>query len=96
MKHTRSLVIALALAAGLATSTAWAADGDRDISRQVATDLIRTVAIGPYGIQVRAQNGVVRLNGSVGTINDWKRAEQQAREVAGVSEVQNNLSVLIR
>ena len=105
MTHIRYIATTLALSA-LATGSAWAASGadpgvnprgnDRDISRQLANDLIRQVAVGPYGVRVRTQNGIVRLSGSVGSVIDWKKADAEARGTDGVVAVQNDLSVLIR
>ena len=100
MKHIRLVTTTVALTCALATSGAWAAQNDaardRAISREVANDLIKDVAIGPYGIRVRSRDGVVYLSGSVGTVRDWKVAAQEARGTAGVTAVQNDLSVLIR
>ena len=103
MKHIRYVAIAAALSCAL--GTAWA-DGanqsvdppskDRSIRKDLATQLLRDTAVGPYGIQVRARNGFVRLSGSVGTVRDWKKAQEVARSSDGVAEVQNDLSVLIR
>ena len=97
MKLNRSLALGLAtLAFTFAASAASAAEGDRDISRQLTNDLYRSVAIGPYGVRVRTVNGVVRLSGSVGTVRDYWVAQRQAQDASGVSDVQNYLSVLIR
>ena len=103
MKHIRYVAIAAALSCAL--GTAWA-DGanqsvnppgkDRSIRKDLATQLLRDTAVGPYGIQVMARNGFVRLSGSVGTVRDWKKAQEVARSSDGVAEVQNDLSVLIR
>jgi osmotically-inducible protein OsmY len=38
----------------------------------------------------------VYLSGSVATIRDWKQADRDARGTSGVSEVQNDLSILMR
>jgi osmotically-inducible protein OsmY len=103
MKHIRPVIIAIALSCAI--GTAWAdspnrsvnaAGKDGSIRKQLATQLLQETAVGPYGIQVRTQNGFVRLSGSVGTVRDWKKADELARGSEGVAEVQNDLSVLIR
>jgi osmotically-inducible protein OsmY len=98
MKQSRYIATSLALACAFASGGAWAAGGgsDQDISTQLVNDIFRQVAVGPYGLRVQTQNGVVRLSGSVGTVRDWKKAEAEARGAQGVTEVQNNLSVLTR
>jgi len=54
-------------------------------------------AVGPYGIRVRStRDGVVHLSGSVQTIRDWRAAEREARDRSGVTDVQNDLSILVR
>ena len=105
MKHIGYVAATLAASCALVAGSAWA-DGasssvnrsanDRDISREIASDLIKDTAVGPYGVWVKSRNGVVQLTGSVGTVNDWKKANRDARNVDGVAEVQNDLSVLIR
>jgi osmotically-inducible protein OsmY len=98
MRHTRYIGTALALSCALAAGGAWASTSanDHDISREVVSDLYKDVAVGPYGLRVHTRDGVVRLSGSVGTERDWRRAEQEARNTAGVAAVQNDLTVLIR
>jgi osmotically-inducible protein OsmY len=98
MKHTRYISAALALSCALVTGGAWAATraNDHEISRQVVNELYRDVGVGPNGLRVRTRDGVVRLSGSVGTEWDWRMAERQARDAPGVTDVQNDLTVLIR
>lgn len=84
---------AVALSCVFATGSAWAAPD----SKQVATQILKDAAVGPYGVRVRTTaDGVVHLTGSVISIRDWKTAESTARDVSGVTGVQNDLSVLVR
>jgi hyperosmotically inducible protein len=104
MRHVGYVTATLA---ALAAGSAWAADNhtrsdvnaavsDSEISRQVASDLIKDTAVGPYGVRVESRDGMVHMSGSVGSINDWMKADEDARNVEGVAGVQNDLSVLIR
>jgi osmotically-inducible protein OsmY len=105
MSRIRYPVAIVALSSVLAGTSAWADAGsttasssakDSNItSRQLATQLLQDVAPGPYGLRVQARNGYVRLSGSVASIRDWMKADEDARN-AGAGEVQNNLAVLIR
>jgi osmotically-inducible protein OsmY len=95
-KHIRTLGAAFALTCALTAGGAQAADDDRGISRQLASDLYKEVAVGTYGLRVRTLNGIVRLSGSVGTIRDWRIAQRMAEDAAGGADVQNDLNVVIR
>lgn len=91
----------LALACGVAAGAAWAdvanTTADLPNSRQLASDILKEAAVGPYGIRVRStRDGVVHLSGSVQTIRDWRAAEREARDGSGVTDVQNDLSILVR
>jgi hypothetical protein len=88
-----TLGAAFALAGALATGSASAAD---DLSRQLANDLYKEVAVGPYGLRVRAINGVLRLTGSVGTVRDWQVAQRMATDAAPGADIRNDLNVVIR
>ncbi len=103
MKYIRYVATTIALSGVFGTGWAESANTsvnppvkDSSISRQLATQLLHDTAVGPTGIQVRARNGFVRLSGTVGTVRDWKKAEEDARNSDGVAGVQNDLSVLIR
>jgi hyperosmotically inducible protein len=92
MKHI--FAVSVALSCVFAAGSAWA---DVASSKQVATEILKDTAVGPYGVRVRTtQDGVVHLSGSVITIRDWKTAEADARDASGVTGVQNDLSVLVR
>ena len=105
MIRTRYVASTLALSCALAATSAWAdaantsqssARDDNIASKQLATELLQDVAPGPYGLRVQNRNGYVRLSGSVGTVRDWMKADEIARNAAGGAEVQNDLSVLNR
>lgn len=93
----------VALACAFAAGSAWAdaanvsTDTPAASSKQIATEILRNTAVGPYGIRVRTtRDGVVHLTGSVIAIRDWKTAEADARDASGGASVQNNLSILVR
>ena len=103
MKHIRYVATTIALSCAFGTGWANSANTsvnppvkDSSISRQLTTQLLHDTAVGPYGVRVIAQNGFVRLSGSVGTVRDWKKADEVARNTDGVADVQNDLSILIR
>ena len=104
MRHIGYVAASLAASCVLVAGNASAASAssgrsepsDTQISRDIASDLIRDTAIGPYGVWVRSRDGMVELRGAVATVKDWKRAEEDARNAEGVDEVQNNLSILVR
>jgi hyperosmotically inducible periplasmic protein len=104
MKRTRSVAATFALASALAAAGgAWAADAmksadppirDSKITKLVRSELHKdTVA---SGIKVKTRDGVVQLSGIVATQADREKAEQDARGVAGVSDVKNDLTVSAR
>lgn len=101
MKHF--FATSLALICAFAAGGAWAEaasisrDAPSSNSRQIATEILKNTAVGPYGIRVRTtRDGVVHLTGSVISIRDWKTAETDARDASGGAGVQNNLSILVR
>ena len=105
MTRTGYVSTIAALACAVTATTAWAdaaetgvtATRDHNVtSKQIATELLREVCPGPYGLRVQSRNGYVRLSGSVATARDWKKAEQTARDAVGETEVRNDLSILIR
>ena len=99
MKQILATTVALScvFAAGSAWADAANTSGDAPSSKQVASEILKDAAVGPYGVRVRATpDGVVHLTGSVISIRDWKTAEATARDTSGVTGVQNDLSVLVR
>ena len=106
MTRIRYVAATVALACAFAASSAWAdaenthvnssVRDNETVSRQLTNTLLQDVAVGPYGVRVRTTNDRVLLTGSVGTVRDWMRADQDARNAASGMPVQNDLSVLIR
>ncbi|HTU61958.1 MAG TPA: BON domain-containing protein [Polyangiales bacterium] len=99
MKHFFATTVALscAFAAGSAWADAANVSTDAPSSRQIASEILKNTAVGPYGFRVRTtSDGVVHLTGSVISIQDWKTADADARNASGVAGVQNNLSILVR
>jgi osmotically-inducible protein OsmY len=101
MKHVRFVGTTVALSCAFAACSAWAdvasTSGGAPSSKQVAREILKDAAVGPYGVRVRTtRDGVIHLSGSVVTIRDWKTAEADARDANGVTDVQNDLSVLVR
>ncbi len=66
---------------------------DGDIRRDVETALFYDDAVSSIGIDVSVQDGVVTLNGKVGSSLAKDLAAQDAWKVGGVRGVQNNLQV---
>ena len=64
-----------------------------ELEKQVKGTLVQDPVVKALDVGVDTYKGVVQLNGFVDTPEQKARAEQIAREVAGVSEVQNKLSV---
>jgi osmotically-inducible protein OsmY len=97
----KTFVATVGLFCTFAAGGAWAdvasTSGDAPNSKQVASEILRDAAVGPYGVRVRAtRDGVVHLTGSVVSIRDWNAAEAAARDASGVTGVQNGLSILVR
>lgn len=89
----KTFVTAVGLLCAFAAGGAWAAPD----SKQVASEILRDAAVGPYGVRVRTtRDGVVHLTGSVVSIRDWNAADAVARDASGVTGVQNGLSILVR
>src|SRR5215467_12852309 len=104
MKHIGYVATGLAASCVLIAGNASAASTssgrdeptDNQISRQIASDLVRDTAVGPYGVWVHSRDGMVALTGSVATLKDWQKASEDARNAEGVEGVQNDLSILMR
>jgi len=75
-----------ALDAGREISDAW-------ITASVAASLRFDTTINHGRIEVRTENGVVRLTGKVPTLLQKKDAAEIARETSGVKQVENHLTV---
>src|SRR5262245_46894393 len=98
----RKLLIA-ATAIGLAMATGGAYAGDATKSEQPLTDTAITTKVKAElakdrdtkakDIHVETKNGVVHLNGAVGSMAEKDKAEADARGIKGVLDVSNNLKV---
>jgi hyperosmotically inducible periplasmic protein len=66
---------------------------DKAIAARIKTELARDSETKALQINVESFRGVVQLNGFVENQASIKRAEEIARNIEGVQEVQNNLAV---
>ncbi len=66
---------------------------DRVISTKVRAELAREQEIVPHRINIETREGIVELSGSVSSPAHRQRAEEIARRVEGVRQVQNHLQV---
>jgi osmotically-inducible protein OsmY len=61
---------------------------------KLAVDNIRNLSLNAFArVEVQAERGSVTLNGVVPTEEEKARAEQLVREVHGIKEITNNLTV---
>jgi osmotically-inducible protein OsmY len=74
-------------------SGAWADPQDENLASMVHVKLLTTDTVDGTLITVRANDGVVTLDGVVGTEQAKGAAEQLASGVEGVSRVQNQLTI---
>jgi osmotically-inducible protein OsmY len=98
----RKLLIA-ATAASLALATGGAFANDQAKSAQPVTDSMITTKVKAElakdrdtkakDIHVETKNGVVHLNGAVTSMAEKDKAEQDARNIDGVVDVNNKLKV---
>ncbi|HEV7716799.1 MAG TPA: BON domain-containing protein [Steroidobacteraceae bacterium] len=66
---------------------------DTVITTKVKTELAKDKATKATEINVETKNGVVSLNGAVGSLAAKEKAETDARAIKGVVDVSNNLRV---
>jgi hyperosmotically inducible periplasmic protein len=66
---------------------------DKAIAARIKTELARDSETKALQINVESFRGVVQLNGFVDNQDSIKRAEEIARNIEGVQQVQNNLVV---
>lgn len=66
---------------------------DATVTAKVKADLIKDNTVKATEIQVETTQGVVQLNGFVGSEEARQRAEQLAKSIEGVKSVSNNLAV---
>jgi osmotically-inducible protein OsmY len=98
-KHGLSVLV-VALTMMTATTMAGAADrsvgeavSDAEITAKVKTKLLADKRTDGLKIDVDTQSGVVYLSGQVKSADERKTAETLAKEINGVSSVENNLQV---
>ena len=90
------LVLLAAVTAGCQSMTGKTAGeniDDATITASVKTKLVAEKAANLTRVNVDTNNGVVSLTGVVETPEQKTRAENLAREVAGVRRVTNNLQI---
>lgn len=98
MKSLKLLITACVVAC-LGASAAWSANpiatasDDAAVTVKVKTALVENPSTKARQIDVQTQGGVVQLNGFVDSAAAKAAAETTARNVAGVSKVDNNLEV---
>jgi len=103
MTKVRILATTVAAAAGLTLASAWADDMSQAKSDQPVTDSYLTTevkaelaldkATNSEDIHVTTKDGVVQLNGTVGTVTEKLQAAADARRVKGVVDVHNDLGL---
>jgi hyperosmotically inducible protein len=84
----------------IAAGGAFAADAgsnqpvkDSYITAKVKTELAKDRATTAKDINVATAHGVVSLSGTVASAAEKQKAEQDARGIKGVTDVQNDLTV---
>lgn len=79
------------LAQGTRRSEPW--PSDNDLEAAIASDLAHDARINAANIEISAEYGMVRLDGSVRTYREKRQAELDVRDVVGVVSVANNLTI---
>jgi osmotically-inducible protein OsmY len=74
-------------------ATASAATDDATITARVKTVLLNDTEVSATKIDVRTDNGVVTISGSVRSKAEEARAIELARQVSGVKDVRSTLQV---
>lgn len=95
MKIMQAMYVAV-LGGVLATSSVYAKDeiSDTWITTKVKAELAKDSHTKATDIQVNTKSGVVVLSGNVASSAEKSKAEQDARGIKGVVNVQNNLKVI--
>lgn len=101
MTGRKLLIAATASCLALATGGAFANDEgksaqpitDSMITTKVKAELAKDRDTAAKDIHVETQNGVVHLNGAVTSMAEKDKAEQDARSIEGVKDVNNKLKV---
>ena len=90
------LLVLVAFVAGCTAATGKSAGtniDDATITASVKSKLVGDKASNLTRVDVDTNNGTVYLNGTVGSAEQKAKAEQLARQAAGVKSVVNNLQV---
>lgn len=101
MTGRKLLIAATAACLALATGGAFANDevksnqpvSDSAITTKVKAELAKDRDTKAKDIHVETKNGVVHLNGAVSSMAEKDKAEQDARSIKGVVDVENKLRV---
>jgi hyperosmotically inducible periplasmic protein len=100
MTARNTLIAAVAACWTLAAAGAFANDAKSDqpvadtmITTKVKAELAKDRDTSATGIHVTTKDGVVMLDGSVGSMAEKDKAESDARMIKGVVSVTNNLLV---
>ena len=92
-----SATAALALYSGCAGSPTRKSTGeffdDAGLTAKVKTAFAKDPGVKAIDVKVDTFKGTVQLNGFVDTAEEKARAEQIARSIQGVANVQNNLTI---
>lgn len=76
-----------------ASDTAQPTPSDAQISHKVMSKLTREMPDSFVGLRVQTHNGVVTLSGRADTGLSKLKAEQDARQVPGVTKVKDDLNI---
>ncbi len=98
---TAGLVLALALLPlgmiGCASTSTHESAGevidDSTITAKVKANLVGDPNVSALDVKVQTYRGVVQLSGFVNNPDQIRSAEEDARKVAGVKDIQNNLVI---
>jgi hyperosmotically inducible periplasmic protein len=103
MKHLNAIALGLAVAFGSAQLAGCASQptsrstgrfvDDAAITAKVKTALARDPDVSALDVNVTTYRGVVQLSGFVDDQNQVRKAEQVARGIDGVKDVQNDVRV---
>lgn len=103
LKHIALGLLAITVAVGTITTTGCSSGeykrssgeylDDQTLTARVKSALFSDPNVSGFQVNVDAYRGVVSLSGFVDTAAQKARAEEVARNVNGVRQVQNNLSV---
>ena len=87
------LIVAAACGGGRAAQVQPQAVEDAEVGVRVKTALVNDPQLGPRGIDVRINRGLVILVGQVNSAEEVTRAMDLARAVPGVTDVRSQLVV---